>query len=505
MTAPAISFESVGKSFPGVVALDEVTFDVRAGQITSLLGENGAGKSTLLSVLGGEQQPDTGRIVLNGTPIELPTPSAARAAGIRVIHQEPQLAPGLTVAENVLLGHLPSRYGVVRRGDVERLCRDTATRIGVPLDPRAKVGSLGVAQRQMVEIVKALVDDVQVLALDEPTSSLSATEASQLFAVIEKLRGRGVAILYVSHRMEEVLAMSDAYAVLRDGRLITQLDAEGVSEQQLIKHMIGRDLTDVFARQDRQEPGDVALELEGLTTPSVGPVSLNVRRGEIVGLAGLVGSGRSRLVRALAGQEQAVAGSIRVSGRPLEARSAARVIDRGLAVCPEDRKKLALFLDRSVSENILIGRCAPKRLGILNDRRGERRIVDEYMKRLAVRPAQPSRPVRTLSGGNAQKVVLARWLAHRPDILVLDEPTRGIDIGAKAEIYALVRELAASGVAVLVASSELIELLGLADRIYVMRGGAVAGELDADEATEEAVMQLALATVSNSSSGKVLT
>jgi len=503
MTVPAISFEAVGKSFPGVVALHDVTFDVRAGQITSLLGENGAGKSTLLSVLGGEQQPDTGRIILDGTPVELPTPSAARAAGIRVIHQEPQLAPGLTVAENVLLGHLPSRYGVVRRGDVEKVCRDTAARIGVPLDPRATVGSLGVAQRQMVEIVKALVDDVRVLALDEPTSSLSATEANQLFAVIEQLRDHGVAILYVSHRMEEVLAMSDGYAILRDGRLVTQLDAEGVTEQQLIKHMIGRDLTDLFARQARQDPGDVALEVEALATPSVGPVSLNVRRGEIVGLAGLMGSGRSRVVRALAGQERAVTGSIRVSGRPLPAASAARVIDHGLVVCPEDRKKLALFPDRSISENILIGRCAPKRLGFLNDRRGERRIVDEYLTRLAIRPAQPSRPVRTLSGGNAQKVVLARWLAHQPDILVLDEPTRGIDIGAKAEIYALVRELAASGVAVLVASSELIELLGLADRIYVMRGGTVAGELDGDEATEEAVMQLALATA-HSSSRKVL-
>lgn len=495
----AVQFVDVTKRFPGIVALHDVSFAIRYGAVTSLLGENGAGKSTLLSILEGSQRPSEGQLIRDGKRIELLKPADAHRQGMAIIHQEPHLAPHLSVAENILMGRLPaSALGWVSRKKIRARCAAICVRLGIELDPDALVADLGSAQRQMVEIVKALSMNVRVLALDEPTSSLSSTEAEQLFQVIRQLRDDGVALLYVSHRMQEVLELSDDFVVLRDGELVAEMPAEGVTESDLIRSMIGRELDDMFVGK-AIAAGEQVLRLEDVQTSSVGPVTMNVAAGEIVGIAGLMGSGRSRLARALGGVDRIESGTMMLHGEPLTVKEIRDSISAGIAVCPEDRKKLALFGERSIAENIVTGLNMEGKRQIFPDRPAEKRVVAEYLARLQVRPADPTRLVRTLSGGNAQKIVLARWLAHQPKVLVLDEPTRGIDVGAKNEIYALLRELAAAGTAIIVCSSELVELLGLSDRIHVMRDGVFAGELSATEATEESIMNLALGTTQNES------
>ena len=490
----AVDFVGVTKRFPGTVALSDVTISLRYGEIISLMGENGAGKSTLLSILDGAQRPDEGHLRRDGVRVDLARPSDAQGLGMAVIHQEPHVAAHLSVAENVLIGRLPSRLGFVSMRGVKAQCARICERLGIDLNPDAIVADLGAAQRQMIEIVKALSMDVRVLALDEPTSSLSSTEAEQLFEVVRRLRDDRVAVLYVSHRMEEVLALSDRYFVLRDGKLVASLDAHSTSEATLIRSMIGRDLNDMFVERTSHAGAEV-LRLNGVSTPLVGPIDLTVHSGEIVGIAGLMGSGRSRLVRALGGVDHLTKGAVVVRGQPVRLRGVNDSIAAGISICPEDRKGLALFLDRSIADNIVTGLGIRGHFRIFPRRREEKATVDSYVKRLDLRPPDPQRLVRTLSGGNAQKVVLARWLAHRPDVLVLDEPTRGIDIGAKSEIYALLRELAAAGTAVIVCSSELVELLGLSDRIYVMRESRIVGELDGGSADEESIMRLAVGAV----------
>ncbi|MPZ95868.1 MAG: ATP-binding cassette domain-containing protein [Propionibacteriales bacterium] len=491
MTTPALEFHAVSKSFPGVQALDSVSFDVRPGEVHALLGENGAGKSTLLRVLAGDYQPDSGYLSLAGEHAGIASPREAHRLGVQVIYQEPNLAPSLSVAENIFMGHLPVK---ARRVDWPGLHRATARRadkLGLTVDPTRRVWSLGVAQRQVVEILKALESDVRILALDEPTASLSATEVGMLFALIRRLREDGVAVIYVSHRMEEIRAISDRVTVLRDGRTVDTLTTSAVADARLIMMMIGRTLMTANAPQPGRS-GNVALTVRELVTDEVGPVSLQVKAGEIVGLAGLVGSGRSRVTKALSGTSKARSGTIEVSGAAVRIRGPADSIRAGIAICPQDRKALALVPDRSIAENIALGgRAVPPRAHVLSRRR-EAAVVREYLTRLDIRPADPSRLVRTLSGGNQQKVVLARWLAQSPAILVLDEPTRGVDVGAKSELYALLRDLAAAGVGLLVASSDLVELLGLCDRMYVMRDGEISGEVARADATEESLLRLAM-------------
>jgi len=489
--AAKIEFSEISKAFPGVQALDRVSFSVESGTITSLIGENGAGKSTLLSILSGEQKPDSGTIRKDGQPLTFSTPRDSQSAGIQIVHQEPHLVPGMTVAENVLLGQLPTRLGIVRRSNVYEKCVGVSQRLGIELEPSSFCGDLGVAQRQMVEIVKALVNDVSVLGLDEPTSTLSEREVSQLFRVIAVLKEEGVAIIYVSHRMEEVLDLSDNFSILRDGKITGKLTKENATEGEIIRLMIGRELKDVFNRVE-SSIGDVALELKDYVTDQMGPVSMYVRAGEVVGIAGLVGSGRSRLVRAIGGVDSGNSGSLHVHGVPVSLRSPIDALNRDIAVCPEDRKKLALYPFRSMSDNMHIGLNHKGISGFFVRRRNELKSTVAFIERLAIRPANPSLQVSTLSGGNSQKVIVARSLIHRPRILVLDEPTRGIDVGAKSDIYDLIRELAGQGVAIVVTSSELIEILGLSDRIYVMRNGVISGELSANLANEESVMQLAV-------------
>ncbi|MCX4984311.1 sugar ABC transporter ATP-binding protein [Streptomyces sp. NBC_00572] len=494
---PVLAVEGIVKRFGSVQALGGVTLDFPAGHVTALMGENGAGKSTLLRILTGDHMPDEGRVLLEGRAVTFDSPAAARAAGVRVIPQEPEIIPHVTVAENVWAGALPRRRGrfLDRRELVRRVTADL-DELGFSdvLDPRLLGSQLTPAQRQLVEILRALTGDVppRLIAFDEPTSSLSEHEVDALFGLIGRLRADGIAIVYVSHRMREIFRLADRIAVLRDGSPAGVVDAARTDERALVRLMVGRDLSTVFVRE-RQRPGHIVLDVRDVTTDDVRGVTLQVRAGEVVGLAGLVGAGRSELALALAGDRPLRHGTVAVDGVRLRGGRPREAIRAGLGLAPEERKAQALFLHRSIRDNtalVVLDRI--RRLRFVR-RRAERDLAREYATRLRVRTPSVEHEVRTLSGGNQQKVVLARWLARKPKVLILDEPTRGIDVGAKAEIYQIVASLAAEGVAVLVISSELPELLGLADRVVVMQGGRVTGELDHTHATEEAVLALAMA------------
>lgn len=496
LTPPAtgVQFEGVSKSYGVVQALAGVSFAVRAGSVHALLGENGAGKSTLLKVLSGAIRPTAGALRIDGRPRVFTSPTQAIAAGVAVIYQELHLVAELSVAESLLLGHLPSAHGFV---DVRRL-RAEAARLMAPLDasidPATPVGRLPIGQRQMVEIAKALSRGARIIAFDEPTSSLSARETERLFDVVRDLRGRGCAVLYVSHRLEEVFSICDAATVLRDGRHVTTLDTlQGVGADEIVRAMVGRDIKDIYAHQPRAV-GAPVLAVEDLRgTGLAGPVSLVVRAGEIVGLFGLVGAGRSELLRLIYGAARPVAGTIRVGGQPVRVVTPGDALRAGIVLCPEDRKKEAILPIRSVLENINISaRRRRATLGLMIDGRWERRNANERVRQLDVRTPTLEQPVSHLSGGNQQKVVLARGLSLPVRVLLLDEPTRGIDVGAKRELYAIMYELARRGLGVLMVSSELPEVLGVSDRVLIMRQGRLAGEVSRAEATPEGVLRLAL-------------
>ncbi|SDH86246.1 monosaccharide ABC transporter ATP-binding protein, CUT2 family [Actinokineospora alba] len=484
----------VSKNFAGVPALREVSVDFPAGQVTALMGENGAGKSTLIKILGGDHQPDGGGLELDGQSFKPATPADARAAGIRVIAQEPEIVPHVSVAENVYLGSLPRTAG--RRLDRpalrERMRSDLA-RLGfaADLDPDTLGSKLTAAQRQLVEIMRALTTEAKVIAFDEPTSSLSEHEAEALFALIGRLREQGLSVIYVSHRMREIFRLADRIAVLRDGAFVGVRAVGETTEEEIVHLMVGRDLSTMFTRE-HGTPGEVVLDVRKVTTDDVLDVSLQVRSGEVVALAGLVGAGRSELAAALIGDVPIHSGEVRVDGVTLRLRQPRDAVRAGFGYAPEERKAQALLLQRGVRDNITLAMLDRlSRFRVV--RRGEEnRLAREYVAALRVRTPSIEQEVRKLSGGNQQKVVLARWLARKPKVLVLDEPTRGVDVGAKAEIYRIIDELAASGVAVLVISSELPEVLGLADRIVVMQSGRVTGELGRG-ATEAQILSLAMA------------
>ncbi|WP_051653928.1 sugar ABC transporter ATP-binding protein [Kitasatospora cheerisanensis] len=478
-------------------ALSDVTLDLPGGRVTALMGENGAGKSTLLKILTGDHRPTGGRVLLDGRPVDLRSPADARAAGIRIIPQEPEIVPHVPVAENVYVGSLPRRAGRrLDRAELRRRIVADLDRLGFAdvLEPDLLGSQLTAAQRQLVEIMRALTGGsaARVIAFDEPTSSLSEHEVDALFALIGRLREQGVAVVYVSHRMQEIFRLADRIAVLRDGALVGVRDAGTTTEHELVRLMVGRDLSTVFVRRpvvtDR-----VVLDVRGLTTDRVRGIDLRVHAGEVVGLAGLIGAGRSELALALAGDLPVRSGSVTLDGKPLPSGRPGAVIRAGLGLAPEERKAQALFLHRTVRDNISVAVLERLRRFRFVRRAAERDLAQEYTDRLRVRTPSVEHEVRKLSGGNQQKVVLARWLARRPKVLILDEPTRGIDVGAKAEIYRIVADLAEQGVALLVISSELPELLGLADRIVVLQNGRTTGELSRAEATEEAVLALAMA------------
>jgi L-arabinose transport system ATP-binding protein len=497
-TAPPLAARlvthGISKAFAGVLALREVSLEVRAGEVLALVGENGAGKSTLLKVLSGDYQPDAGQLLLDGTPVAFASPSDAHRAGIRVIYQEPEIIPHVSVAENVYVGELPRHGRVFDRGALRARIRDDLARHGFAraLDPAMLGSELSPAQRQLVEILRALTGQVKVLAFDEPTSSLSDAEVEALFRLIRRLRGEGIAIIYVSHRMREIFAIADQVAVLRDGRFVGARKVAETTQEELVRMMVGRDLSEAFVR-DPRPPGPVVLSVRGLTTDDVTDVDLDLHAGEMVGLAGLVGAGRSELAQALVGNLPIHAGQVRIDGRPLRLRSPVDAVRAGIGFAPEERKAQALLLERTVRDNVSLAVLDRLRRFRVVRRRQENALTSRFVAQLDVRTPSIEQEVGKLSGGNQQKVVLARWLARRPKVLILDEPTRGVDVGAKAEIYSIINQLADDGLALLLISSELPEILGLADRIVVMQAGRVSGELSREEATEERVLALAIA------------
>jgi L-arabinose transport system ATP-binding protein len=490
-----LQLNGITKSFPGVKALNQVSFSADAGKVHGLIGENGAGKSTLLKILGGEYQPNQGDLFIDGKSRHFANAADAIAAGVAIIHQELQYVPYLSVAENLLLGRLPNRLGFVRSGEAMKFVSGRLRKMGVSLNPTTKLKHLSVAQRQMVEICKALLRDAEIIALDEPTSSLSHRETEILFRLVKDLRAQGKTLIYVSHRLDEIFELCDAATIFRDGRtIVSHQSLVGVTREQLVSEMVGREINDIYDYRARPlgEPRLEVRALEGLKLAR--PANLLVRRGEILGVFGLVGAGRSELMRLIYGADPKRGGEILLDGVPLPIRRISDAIRHGIVLCPEDRKEEGIIPIRSVSENINIScRRAYIRWGLFVDSRREAKTADIFIKKLRIRTPHRRQLIRFLSGGNQQKTILARWLAESDlKVVILDEPTRGIDVGAKNEIYQIIYQLAERGCAVIVVSSELPEVLGISDRMIVMRGGRISGELAREEANEQKVLGLAL-------------
>lgn len=487
--------EGITKRFGATTALEGVDFDVRPGEVHALMGENGAGKSTLMKIISGNYHPDEGRILVRGRPVSLSSPKEAMAAGVAIIHQELNTVPYLTVAENLAIGQEPTtRWGVLDRRRMIADARAKLERVGAHIDPTRPIGELSVGMQQMVEIARAVAEDAQVLVLDEPTASLSRTESLHLFELIRQMREQQMGLIYISHRMEEVWELADRVTVFRDGRLVGTRQmrgsgAEAVRPADIVHMMVGREVDDLYVREERL-PGPVRLSVRDLTGPGgIGPVSFDVRGGEVVGMVGLVGAGRTEVARLLYGADRATGGVVTMDGKPLAARNPAAGAAAGIGLLPESRKEQALFLEMSVRDNVSISTVGRFCRGGVIGRGALRGAVAGVCERLRVRASSPELEVRALSGGNQQKVVLGRLLLQQPGLLILDEPTRGVDIGAKSEIYRIINEIAAAGTAVLVISSDLPEALGISDRVLVMRQGAVVAELPASEATETVVME----------------
>jgi rhamnose transport system ATP-binding protein len=484
----------ISKSFGGVRALREVAFELRPGEVHALIGENGAGKSTLIRIITGAEAADSGVIEIGGVVVESNSPSRSRDLGIAAIYQQPALFPDLSVAENIALGLEPNGgWRRVRWAERRERARRLLHQVGSEIDPDREVEGLSMPEQQLVEIARALGAEARVLILDEPTASLSDHEVARLFRVIRELKARGVGVVYISHRLEELPQIADRVTALRDGAVVGTRRMEEVRRAELIRMMVGRELSSVFPKI-QVVPGDVVLETRGLRCAAGGVegVSLAVRRGEILGLAGLVGAGRTELARVLFGLTPADAGQILIEGREVSVESPAQAVELGIAYVPEDRRRHGAILEMSVAANITLATLGQiSRRGWI-DRQREREIAGWFVRRLGIKAAASSDPVGTLSGGNQQKVALARWLAARPKVLILDEPTQGVDVGAKAEIHRLMGELASEGLAILMISSELPEVLGMSDRIAVLHRGRVAGVIEAGEATQEAVVELAL-------------
>ena len=483
-----------GKSFAGVSVLRDVDFDVVAGEVHAVVGENGAGKSTLIKLLSGVHPADTGWIECDGERVRWQSPHDAQARGVCVIHQEFSTLPDLSVEENIHLGIEPTtRLGIIRRGERRRRTVALLERLAIDVDPAAEIGELSVADRQMVEIAKALARRARVLILDEPTAVISGREVALLFENVRRLKAEGVGIVYISHRLDEVFEIADRVSVLKDGDHVATRPAAGLDHDALVSMMVGRELDAIFPpRAADRDPGEVVLEATGAEVSGKrGRCSFALRRGEVVGLAGMVGSGRTELARALFGANALRAGTVRLHGREHSGPSPASSLRAGLAYLTEDRKRDGLFAGRSVIENLsatTVSRHAER--GLLRGN-SEREAAAGAIAELAIQLAEPGVAVATLSGGNQQKVLLARLLASEPRVVMLDEPTRGVDIGAKAEIYRMIRTLADRGAAVLVISSELNEIVGMSDRVLVMRDGSFAGELEGGDVSEEAILRLA--------------
>ncbi|MFE4171407.1 sugar ABC transporter ATP-binding protein [Streptomyces sp. NPDC056909] len=490
--APVLALKDVSKSFGAVRALRDVSLRLFPGEAHALAGENGAGKSTLIKTLAGVHRPDAGEVLLDGGPVVFHGPADARDAGIAVIYQEPTLFPDLSIAENIFMGRQPRRsLGRIDRRAVRESTAALMKRLGVELDPGRPARGLSIADQQIVEIAKALSFDARVLIMDEPTAALTGGETARLFSVVRTLRAEGAAVLFISHRLGEIFELCQRVTVLRDGRLISSRPLDGLTEDDLVRGMVGRDLGELYPKQ-RAAVGETALSVRRLTREGVfRDISFDVRRGEIVALAGLVGAGRSEVAQAVFGVDRADAGEVEVGGRKLPAGSPTAAMDAGLALVPEDRRLRGLVMEMSIERNIGLTGLGRLGRGGLVRRALERGRAADWAVRLHLKYNRLADPVGVLSGGNQQKVVLAKWLATEPAVLIVDEPTRGIDVGTKAEVHRLLSSLAAEGLAVLMISSDLPEVLGMADRVLVMHEGRLTAEIPRAEATEETVMAAA--------------
>lgn len=491
---PYLEFCHISKTFPGVKALQDISFGCYSGSVHALMGENGAGKSTLLKVLSGNYDPTEGHLKINGEQQVFQSTRDALDCGIAIIYQELHLVPEMTVAENIYLGQLPTKLGCVDRAELNRRTQTVLDRLALDFSPETELKYLSIGQWQMVEIAKALIRDAKIIAFDEPTSSLSAREIEQLFKVIRDLKQQGKVILYVSHRMEEIFQLCDHITVFKDGRFVTTFDDMAqVNQERLVKAMVGREIGDIYGYQPRPH-GAVRLEVKALLAPGLKtPISLSVKRGEIVGLFGLVGAGRSELFKAMFGASRIYQGLVRIDDRDIPIQTPSDAIQSGLMLCPEDRKAEGIIPVHSVRENINISaRRKQLRAGCLINEGWEAENAALMIRRLNIKTPTDQQLIMNLSGGNQQKVILGRWLSEDMRVILLDEPTRGIDVGAKHEIYNVIYDLAKTGISVLFASSDLPEVLGLADRILVMREGELSGELLHDDATEEKALSLAM-------------
>jgi len=490
--APALEMRVITKSFAGNSVLAGVSLCVAAGEVHALVGENGAGKSTLMKVLAGVHQPDAGEILIEGRPVRFTRPADALAHGVAMIYQELSLAPHLTVAENIFLGREPLRFralGVVDRREMNERARQLLSDYGFRLDPRARVGRLSAADRQLVEITRATVEARRCVVMDEPTSSLTAHEAEELFRLIRDLKRRGLAVIYISHRLEDLDAIADRITILRDGREVYEGAWGEISHGEIIRHMAGRELKEIFPPRAAFK-GEALLRVENLTRAGkFEDITFDVRAGEVVGLAGLAGAGRTELVEAVFGAQPAEGGEVYLNGARLGAPSPDRAVRLGLGLLTEDRKRTGLCLNQALSKNLTLANVRVLVKGWRLRRGRERTAARDYIERLHIRPPDPEKTVGRLSGGNQQKVLLGRWLFADSRVFLLDEPTRGVDVAARAEIYRAVNKLAEGGAAVVMVSSDLPELLGMADRILIMRRGRLVAELDAKRTTQEEVLR----------------
>ena len=492
-TQPLLEVRQVTKRFPGVVALSDVSLTLHPAEVLAVIGENGAGKSTLMKILAGVQEPDEGTLVVDGNPVRINSVLKSLSLGIALIHQELNLSDNLDVGANIFLGREPIKNGFIDKRKIADNSADLLRRVGLNVDPDTIVETLPIGQQQLVEIARALSVNARVLIMDEPTSSLSQKETETLFDVVKDLRQQGVSVIYISHRLGEVTELADRVTVMRDGENAGDLSVDEISHDRMVQLMVGREVSQLYSRTPK-EPGDVILEVSDLVTFAhpTQALSFSVRKGEIVGVSGLVGAGRTEMLQVLFGVEPRLSGDVRIAGKSLALKSPLDAINAGMVLVPEDRKQQGVVLEMAVRSNIgLAGLNRNKRsFGWLNANQ-EAADSQDMTERLRIKTPSQEQIVQFLSGGNQQKVVLGKWLSMKPDILLLDEPTRGIDVGAKQEIYSLMEDLAATGMAILFVSSELEEILGMSDRAIVMHEGAIAGELSREELSEESIMQLA--------------
>ena len=492
----SVEFRNITKYFPGVKALDDVSFSAKGGEVLAFLGENGAGKSTLLKTLNGDYQATSGEYLLDGKEVHFKSPHEAIEAGVSVIYQERQILMELSVAENIFLGRMPAnKFGWIDIREANKKAGEIIKEFGLPIKPQTKVKDLSIAYQQMVEIMKAYSrENLKVICFDEPTASLSDAEIEALFRIIEKLRDEGKVIIYVSHRMSEIKRIADKVAIFKDGRYVTTLDAKTTEESQLIKLMVGRDLGDVYDSLDRNKIiGKELLRVENISSDYVEPVSFSLREGEVLGFAGLVGAGRTEVMRAIIGADKLLTGKIYLDGKEIVNKSPHDAMSNGIVYVPEDRKTQGILANLDVGKNITISMLDKNsnKIGVLDSGK-EDEIVEDGIKNFSIKTPNAEKKIVELSGGNQQKCIVARWMATKPKVLILDEPTKGIDVGAKSEFYHMICRFAKEGLGVILVSSELPEIIGLSDRIIVMSNRTIAGEVKREEATEERILALAM-------------